>query len=633
MLYLMRRHAGSWMIKIILFAIVVVFVFWGVGSMRSRQATQVAEINGEIITLEVYRKAYYQLVDNYRRIYGDQFNDDMLKLLRPNEMALEQLVQRVLMLQEADRLKIDVSEQELASSIRQIPAFQNNGAFDYQRYQRVLSQNGLSVEQFEIDRSRDMRLDQLQNAVLSGVMVSDDEARQWYNWNKATVDLDYVLFPGSRYKDISLSDEEIKDYFAANQKNYLTEPKVKVRYIKVDPTDFESQIQITDESIADYYQSNPEEFRTEKRVKASHILIKMDADVDAETVAAKQKEAQKVYESAKVAGADFAELARQYSQGPSKDQGGQLGWFTRERMVKPFADKAFLMTAGEISEPVRTQFGWHIIKVEQVEEAATRSLESAADTIRTKITGEKARALAMDKAEEVYNSVFDGDNLADAAEAHDLSAETTDSFTAKNPAIKGIGQPQKFSQVSFGLDLMAISEIQDFGDGLYILQVIERTDAAVPEYALVMPKVKADLIAERQGDQARKDAEAFLAGVKKGAGFKEVGVQYDVTPKSTGLFSRDGSIPQIGFESSISQAAFELSKDKPLPESALKGRQGWYVIQFKNRQIPEDDGFDKEKAAISSRLEDQKRQAVLQSWLADLRARSVVEINEELIQP
>ena len=633
MLNLMRKHAGSWMIKIILFAIVVVFVFWGVGSMRSRQATQVAEINGEVITLDVYRQAYYQLLDNYRRIYGDQLNDDMLKLLRPNEMALEQLIQRALMLQEADRLNIDVGEQELASVIRQVPAFQNNGAFNYQLYRRVLAQNNLTVEQFESDRSKEMRMERLRSIILSGVVVSDDELRQWYDWSKAKVDLDYVLFPASRYTDISPAEAQIKEYFEANQKNYLTEPKVKARYIKFDPAVFESQVKVSDESIADYYRSNPDEFKTAKRVKASHILIKVDADADEETVAAKKREAQAIYELAKAAGADFAELARKYSQGPSKDQGGQLGWFTKDRMVKPFADEAFAMTPGEISEPVRTQFGWHIIKVEQVEESATRSLESATPSIREKISLEKSRAIALDKAEEVYNSVFDGDNLADAAKVHDMTEATTDFFTADNPVLKGIPDAQRFSQVAFGLDEMAISQIQDFSDAYYIIQVIERRAAAVPEYEQVKNRVKDDLIKERQDDQARKDAQAFLADAQKGGSFADISAKYGVTPEATGLFPRGGSIPKIGFESEISQTAFELSKEKPLPESPLKGRQGWYVVHFRSRQLPEGEGFEKEKATIAKRLEEQKKQAALQSWIADLRARSEVQINQSLIQP
>jgi peptidyl-prolyl cis-trans isomerase D len=633
MLNLMRKHAGSWMIKIILFAIVVVFVFWGVGSMRSRKATQVAEINGEVITLEVYRQAYYTLLENYRRIYGDRLNDTMLKTLRLNEMALDQLIQRALMLQEADRLNIDVSEQELASSVRQITAFQNNGTFDYQLYRRLLSMNNTTVEQFEADRLSTMRLEKLSTTILTGVVVSDDEVRQLYNYNKATVDLDFVLFSPSRYSDIALDEAEIKAYFEANQKNYLTEPKIKVRYIKFDPADYPPKNVIPDERITDYYNSNPEEFKVKKRVKASHILVKVDAKADAETVAAKKQEALKIAALAKAPGANFSELAKEYSQGPSKDQGGQLGWFSKGRMVKPFEDQAFAMSAGQISEPVKTQFGWHIIKVEKIQEATTKSLELAKETIRKKLNDETSRSMAMEKAEAVYNSVFDGDNLADAAAAHELSAETTDFFGNKNPGLKDIDQPKKFSQAAFGLDPMAISEIKDFNNRFYILQVIDREEAAVPEFEQVAQKVKADLLKEKQDAQARKDADAFLAAVKNGVGFEAVGAQYKVTPTSTGPFSRQGSIPQIGFEQQINQTAFELSKENPLPESALKGRQGWYVIQFKKRELPGQEGFDKDKDAMAKRLEDQKKQAVLQSWLADLRTKSEVKINEELIQP
>lgn len=632
MLNLMRKHAGSWMIKIILFAIVVVFVFWGVGSMRSQQATRVAEINGDIITLEVYRQAYYRLIDNYRRIYGDQFNDDMLKILRPNELALEQLIQRVLMLQEAERLKIDVTEQELAASIREIPAFQNNGTFSYQRYRQVLSQSNLVVEQFESDRINDMRLEKLQTAVMAGVIVSNDEIRQWYNWNKAMIDLAYAVFPTSRYKDISPAESEIKAYFDANQKSYLTDPKVKVRYITFDPAAYAGQISLTDDDINAYYYGNPEEFRTEKRVKASHILVKVDAGADDASVASKKEAAQNLYALAMADGADFADLAKQHSEGPSGKDGGQLGWFTRDQMVQPFAEKAFAMKPGEISAPVKTQFGWHIIKVDGVEEASTKSLDSVRESIRKQIVEKESRSLALDKAETVYNSVFDGDNLSDAASAHDLTALNTDFFTAGGKELKGIGQPQRFAQAAFGLELMAISEIQDFGDKLYILQVSERQEAAVPEYALVMEQVKADLVKERQDEQAKSDAEAFLADIKNGGTFDNASAKYNVTPKVTGPFGRGGSIPDIGFESQISQAAFELSEENPLPDSALKGRGGWYVIQFKDRQPPGEEGLEKEKASIARQLESQKKQSAMQTWLADLRARSTVEINRDLIQ-
>jgi peptidyl-prolyl cis-trans isomerase D len=630
MLHLMRKHAGSWMIKIILFAIVVVFVFWGVGSMRSRRATRVAEINGEIISQDVFQKAYYRLLDNYRRVYGDQYNDALLKMLHPNETALNQLINKVLMMQEAKRLGIEIGEEELAASIRKIPAFQNNGTFDYRRYNFLLSQNNITPEQFEGDQRDQIIMDKLRAVVLSGVTVTEDEARQWYNWANAQINLSYVLFSPDRYKNIQLEQKEIQSYFDAHKEAYRTPPQVKVRYLYFNPDVYESQVKISDERIAEYYQSHSADFKTEKRVKARHILIKVDEGADEKTVAAKKAEALKIYKMA-AAGKDFAALAMKYSQGPSKNKGGELGWFTRDKMVDAFAAKAFSMKPGEISKPVRTRFGWHIIKVEQVEAASTTPLKAASDGIRQKLAHEKAKELAFSKAEEVYDSVFDGDDLGAAGQAHQVPVGTTDFFTAaKGPAEKQIGQPMKFAKAAFGLAKMAISEIQDLGNGYYLLQVIDRKEAAIPPLEQVAAKVKEDAINARQEQQAQDDAQDFLGMVKKGKSFAEASAGFKLQPKETGFFSRRGAIPQIGYEPQIEQDAFELTLKKPLMENAVKGRQGWYALRLIGRQAPDDAGFKKERDSIIKRLTQQKKQAAFGDWLDDLRSRSKIEINRDL---
>ena len=626
MLHLMRKHAGSWMIKIILFAIVVVFVFWGVGSMRSRKASRVADINGEIITQEMFQKAYYQLLDNYRRTYGDQYNDELLKMLRPEETVLKQLVNRVLMMQEAERLGIETSEEELKDAIQQIPVFQNNGAFDYRRYNLLLSQNNISPEQFESDQRDQIVLDKLRAVVLSGVTVTEDETRQWYDWYNARINLSYVLFPPDRYSDIQTTQDEIQTYFQEHREDYRTQPRVKVRYLFFNPEDYKAQVEIGDERISEYYQGHPAEFKSEKRVKARHILIKVDADADEKTVEAKKAEALKVYNMA-AAGKDFGTLAKKFSQGPTKDKGGELGWFTRDKMVAPFADKAFSMKADEISEPVRTRFGWHIIKVEQIEEASTTSLKAASDGIRQKLIDEKAMELAYNKAEEVYDSVYDGDDLGVAGQAHQLPALTTDFFTAaKGPKEKQIGQPAKFAQIAFGLEKMAISEIQDLGGGYYLLQVTDRQESIVPPLEQVAAKVKEDLIKTRQDQMAQADAQDFLKSAKEGKSFADIIQDLKLEPKETGFFARSGVIPQIGYEPQIQQKAFELTVEKPLMENAVKGRQGWFVLRLKERQAPDDAGFDKDRSSIMKRLTEQKKQAAFGDWLVDLKSRSKIEI-------
>ncbi|MGD9211923.1 MAG: SurA N-terminal domain-containing protein, partial [Desulfobacteraceae bacterium] len=365
MLNVMRKYAGSWMIKVLLTAIVIVFIFWGVGSFKSRRETQVATVNGEIISLEEYQKAYNNMVENYRRQYGNRIDDQMLKQLQLNKQTVEQLINQKLLRQESEKLGLQVSDQELVEWIKSNPAFQNNGVFDKRRYTLLVEQNRLSLEEFEIGMKEQMTVNKLNEFITSGVKVSEDEVWNWYDHENQTVNIEYVVVKPDSYKNIELTDKDIKNYYDENKERYKTEPKVKTQYFYFNPKDFVDKVTVNDDDIREYYEGHPEEFHHEKTVEARHILFKVDEKADEET---RQKSRQKAENVLKMAreGKDFAELAKTYSEGPSKDKGGALGTFTRDKMVKPFADAAFALKAGEVSDLVETQFGWHIIKVEKV---------------------------------------------------------------------------------------------------------------------------------------------------------------------------------------------------------------------------------------------------------------------------
>lgn len=631
MLNLMRKHAGSWMIKVILFAIVVVFVFWGVGSFTSRNQTRVADVNGEVISLDTYHQAYYQLLENYRRVYGDQLNDNLLKMLRPGEQALDQLISRILMLQESDRLNIEVDDQELKDSVQAIPAFQNNGVFDYRRYQQLISYNKMTVEQFEKSQRQDLRIGKLQSLVVNGVNVSDDEARQWYEWNNAQVNVAYLVFEPKQYKDVVPSQEQIEKYFKENMQKYKTEPRVNVRYLHFDPDAYQQDVQVKDEEVSDYYQLHTGEFETEKTVEARHVLFKLNPDSDDAAVQEARAKALNVAKMAK-AGKDFAQLAKQYSEGPTRDKGGYLGAFKRSAMIKPFADAAFSMSPGDVSEPVRTRFGWHVIKVEKINPATTQSLEEATPKIRKQIIEERARQKALEAAEQVYDSVFDGDDLSTADKSGRIPVRVTDFFTSGGLKEKHIGDPQQFATVAFGLEPMAISEIQDWDDGYYLLQVVEKIPSTEPELDTVIDRVRKDVISVQQSERAKADAQTLLAELQKGDSLADVSRRHKLAPKETGFFKRTGGIASIGFEQRISQIAFELSMEQPVADQVVEGRKGWYVLRLKERKLPSREDYVKERTATLQRLTEQRKQAVFQSWIADLKARGQIDINQELVQ-
>lgn len=618
------------MIKVILFAIVVVFVFWGVGSFRSRNDTQVAVINGEGISYDQFRKTYNTLLEQYRRIYGAQISEDMFKLLQPKETALNQLVDRTVMLQEADRLDIQVTDRELDETIRKIPAFQVEGAFNAERATQLLAMNNYSPEEFRQNLKADLRINKLRGLIIEGVSVNDDEIRRWYDWYNTEINLEYVTFAPDRYSDMVLNEDELKTYYSAHQDAYKTETQAKVRYLQLKPEQFSSQVSVSPEEIAQYYETHQQQFVIPKTMEARHILLKLDSAADEQEVARKKELAEKIRAMAQN-GKDFAELAKQYSEDNTRDNGGYLGVFDRESMVKPFADQAFSLQAGEISPPVRTQFGWHIIKAEKINEGRTDDLAAATERIRTDLITEKARALAMEKAENLYDNVFDGSDLAAAAEANGLKALDTEFFTRSKPP-QDVGDPEQFANTAFRLEKMALSEILDLGDGIYLLQVIERREPEVPPLEQVVERVRADLLKERQNERAKSEAEALLAEVGKGTALSEAAVQRKLTLHETGFFKRTDSIPELGYEPQLTQSAFRLTVSKPLHEAPLKAKEAWHVIRLKERKPANEEGFAKEKEMLAKQLDEQKKQNAVQQWMADLKAQSRIETNQKLMQ-
>jgi len=630
MLSLMRKHAGSWLIKVLLGGVAITFVSWGGYQVSSQRSGRVATVNGETITAEEYRITYKRLIQQVQQRFGSNLNEEMIQNMQLPKQAIDQLVNQMLMRQAASDLDLRVSAEDLSRSIRGIDAFQTAGVFDARRYQQVLNSNNLSPEAFEVSQKDSLLIDKLSSLITGSVKISDDEAFEWYNWNNALIDLEFVVFEPNRYPEITVTTEEIQQYFEGHQDAYKTEPQLKMRYLKFEPKNYVAKVEISDDEISEYYDEHPDEFQNPKTVEARHILIKVEQNAADEDVAAAKEKIEDILKKAK-GGQDFAELAKQYSEGPSKSKGGHLGSFRREAMVKPFADKAFAMQAGEISDPVRTRFGWHIIKVEKVNEATVTTLADARDNIRKKLADENAKLLAYDGAEYVFDATYEGVRLEAVAAENQIVVHTTEFFARRDGPAKGVKNKSAFATAAFELPEGEISEIQDFGDGYYLMEIIEKRPAQIPELSAVDKKVRADVIKDKKGESARKDAEALLAALKDGAEMSAASKEFDLKVQSTGLFKRNDAIPNIGYERAISSAAFELSEQNNLPQEIIDGPKGYYVLKFKQRQTPSMADFDKEKEDIRKRLLQQKQYKAFQAWLDQRKNSSEIVIEEGLL--
>jgi len=630
MLTQMRENVGSWIIKLLLGAIVVVFVLWGVGPEQKRSDTTVATVNGEPIGYMEFNRTYQNLMDNIRRQFGGNVDEEMIQALNLKEQAVNQLVDRRIMRFTAEEMGFKVTDEELAASIRTIPAFQANGGFDPRAYQQVLNRIGLSPEAFEMSHREDLLIQKVSDFVTRSVNVSDEEVRAWHQWQNTMVDIEYVVIDPSRFNTITVNEADLRTFFKDNEIRYRTAPRVKARYVVFRPADYKAQVQIEDDEVRAYYDENPDEFFSPETVEARHILIEVDKDADEEVVEAARRKARAVYQRL-VKGEDFAELAKQLSEGPSKEQGGYLGTFGRGRMVKPFEDKAFAMQAGEISEPVRTDFGWHIIKVEKRNAAETLTLEASQNKIRGQLSDRKARSLALEEAESAYDMSYGGDDLIMAAERFGVAVQTTEPI-ARNDAVAGVANAGKFLETAFSLDAMAVSDVQDLGDGFYIIQTIEKIPAQIPPFENVAAEVEQDLIAERQWAQAETEAGAMIQNLKSGAAMAEVAAPKGLTPQTSGWFKRGDAIPGIGFNPDLAAAAFTLSTDSPFPDKAVRGEKGVVIFRYVDRRIPEIPSGDAELDDIRKQLHQRKQQEIYGNWMAEARSQSDIEINQSLLK-
>lgn len=626
MLGFMRKKAGSWLIKIVFGVIVLVFVFWGVGSFDEDRANRLALVNGESIGPDEYRRAYDNYLENLRRQFGDQLSPEMIDRLQVRQQVINGLINQKLVLQEAKKLRLRVSDQELVEAIQGIEMFRSAGAFDNRRYMAAVQQIRMTPEAFEEGQRKDILIDKLRALVTGGVHVSEGEIREWYDYNNATVNIDFVLFSPENYKGIEPTPEDLKAFYEERKATYKTAPEVKVRYIRFGEEDYGQRVTVKEEDISSYYEDFPGEFKSEKTVEARHILIRVDQDAPETQVNEALKKITDVLTEAK-SGKDFAVLANTYSEDSSKDTGGYLGTFGKDAMVKPFADQAFSMAAGEISEPVRTQFGWHVIKVEKVNEASVRTLEEAAADIRAKLAKRAVQEMALEAAEAAYDKAFVNNDLEKTATEMQVAVQTTDFFNRNGEGLK-LPEAAKIAETAFGLEDGDVGNVLEVENAYYLLQRIETKPEVIPELEAVKAQVRLDVIKKLQEEKATADAEMLLTAVKGGAEMAAEAGKTGHKVQSTGYFKREGMIPEIGFEAQITKAAFELSAGKRFPDSVLKGTKGVYVIEFKERKTPDAEGFAKEKDQIRQTLLAQKEREYFSRWIEAVRAKSDISVDD-----
>jgi peptidyl-prolyl cis-trans isomerase D len=629
MLRYLRENSGNWIIKIFLGIIVVVFVFLGVGSMNSGRDNSVASVNDEPITVSEFQDAYRNLVEQMRSRFQDNLTDDLLKALNVRQQALNSLIEQKLVAAQADKLNITVSDQELQESILRIDAFQRDGRFDMEQYRRLLGLNSMSPEMFEQLQRNALRQQKVQEMVVGSVFVSDVEAKSFYEFHNTSMKVDYIQVDPVEFTDITVTEEQIQAHFDENRDRYQSEPKRRADFIRYSPEDYQDQVTISQAQIRNYYEQHPEEFTTPEKVEASHILIRVDDTADDAAAAAAQKEAFAVYERA-AAGEDFAELAKETSQGPSKDEGGYLGIFDKNSMVQPFADTAFSMKPGDISEPVRTRFGWHVIKVLNRFDAQVKSFEQAAQEIETRLVAQEMQLMAYYKAEDAFDAVIDGDTLAQVALVTQKQVMSTQPFDINGDGLDLV-QASGFATQAFALEPQQISDVKQIGDDYFLIQVKETIDPVPLSLEAVKDRITEELTQKNRMTAAETRANELLEAAASAGTLEKLAIEKNLDLSTTDWFTRDDRIDGIGRSADLTNAAFALTRENPLSPRVLKTDKGFFIIAFKDRQVPSTDETRENLALIRQQLLQAKQGQYFQAWINDLKENSRIEIHSQFV--
>ena len=324
----------------------------------------------------------------------------------------------------------------------------------------------------------------------------------------------------------------------------------------------------------------------------------MDADADEAADQAAKTRAEDVVKLAKGRKRILPNWPKPIRKALPKIRAGYLGKFQQSQMVKPFADKAFSMAAGEISDPVKTQFGCMSSRWSPWKMPRRRPLDQSRDQIVAAITERKARNLAYDKAETFYEGCFEKDDFVKNAKTFQLAIMETGAFSRKGPDELGRDKGA-FANAAFALKVDEISDIQDIGDRYYLLQITESIDSVIPNLADVEARVKVDLTRKMKTEKANAEAEAMATDLRDGKAFGEIADQRGIMVKHTGLFMRNTAIPDIGSDPKFTEAAFQLSSAGSTSQHPVKGIAGFYLMRLAERKAPEADGFEDQKEGIS----------------------------------
>ena len=633
MLRILREHATSWMLRGLLILVAVTFISWGgFYLMREKKQTYAAKVNGTVIDRKGYSDAYQGVIKQYRDALGPSFSEKMIEELRLKEKVLDDLVSKVLILQEGKRLGLDVQDEELRRNIESIPSFQVNGQFDPRVYERFLRLNRMSAGDFEQMQRESLLLSKVVNLIrLNGGKVSEDEVLETYLFENERINLTFLKVNPEAFKgQASVNEVEMKDYYQKHQEEFRIPNFLQIRYLIFRPSDGEGKVQVSSDEIKRYYDLRKERFTTPKRIRPREILIKVTPEDPPQKVEEKRKRAEDILEKAKKT-KDFGSLAKQYSESNTASKGGDLGWVQRGTLGEAVETMFLSMKKGDLSGVLRGGEGFYIFKMEEVVEEKAKPFEEVKDQILQTLKKEKAKAEASRRADDAFYSLFRSRDVEAYAREKGIPIKTT-GFYREGEEIPEIGRDPSFHSSAVSLKVGEISPVISIPPNFYILKLLDKKETRIPSPEEVKEEVRRKVLGVKADEKAGQVAEDVLKQIRTGKAMKEIAKERGFQVEETGFFTRTGGlIPKIGPSGESVGTLSSLAEKNPSPKEVLRTKDGYFVVRLSALEHADKNKFQAAKKNLEKRLIYQKQEEFFQNWLQQLRAKAEVEINKELL--
>ena len=565
MLQSIRDRAQGIIVWTIVGLIIITFALFGLSSYLSGTAKAVvATVNGVEISetelLREYQNAQQRLQQmlgaNYR---ADLFNEQIMK-----EQVLEGLIQRELINQQLDAENYHVAPQQVVATLQQMPAFQDtNGEFSAENYRRVLSLQGIPAELFEMQLARDIANEHLRNGIVRSTFVTEAEGQRYQSLQEQQRKIGYLRIPQQRYLEkITVSDAEISAFYEQYADEFRTPEEVSVDYIELNLADLAKQFEIGDAELRDYYEQHQENYVSQQEQrKVRHILVKVDADVNDEA-ARKQIEslATRVQN-----GEDFAAIAKAESQDPgSAAQGGDLGFISLGIMDKAFEQAAFQLAQNQLSQPIRTRFGYHLIEVTDIKPVELTPFDEAKVLIRKDLQTQQAEQRFYEEVDKLNNLSYEiPDSLIPVAEQLGLQVKQSPLFTASGG--EGLFSNDRIVSAAFSEEVLQQnrnSELLEISDThVVVLHLREHKAASQRPLDQVRELIAGRLKQQQAREMADQDAQTALARLAAAEAPEQVAAAYQQKWQDAGFIKRQASETDK-LNDQIREAAFSLPRPK-----------------------------------------------------------------------